>query len=90
MIDADIIAILLHYENGLTVREILDKLLPASHEYNDISIICHKMVNRGILLRDRNEQDVFLYKIADRTSIIIPPPNKDSSVTITSYLDQVD
>lgn len=87
MIDSRIFDILRHYRDGLTVRVIIDKLLPDIYEYNDISIICHNMVNREILIKERNEYEVFIYRIADMRSINIPPPDKGSNIKVTSYMD---
>lgn len=88
MIDARIVEILQHYNNGLSIREISDKLLPETYDYNTISIICHNMVNRGLLLKERNEQDIFVYRLADRSHIRTPPPTKDSNVKVSTVIDK--
>jgi hypothetical protein len=87
MIDSRIFDILCHYRDGLTIRLIIDKLLPDIHEYNDISIICHNMVNREILIKERNEHEIFIYRIADMKTINITPPDKGSNIKVTNYMD---
>lgn len=87
MIDSRIFDILRHYSNGLSIREIMNKLLPNIYEYNEISIICHNMVNRGVLIKERNRHEIFTYKIADIKIINIPPQDKGSNIKVTSYLD---
>lgn len=88
MIDSHIYGILIHYPDGLTVREIIDRLLPEVHEYNNISIICHNMVNRGLLAKERNIYETFIYRVADYKSIIIPPRDKGCNIKVTTYLDE--
>ena len=89
MVDSKIVDILRHHGNGLTIREIMDRLLPEEYEYNFLSTSCHNMVTRGLLIRDRNEHEIFTYRLADRSNIRIPPPEQDSNVKVTSYLDDL-
>ena len=88
MTDSRIYSILQYYTSGLTIKEIIDKLLPDVYEYNNISIICHNMVNRDILIKERNQYDIFVYRIKDTRNITIPPPNKDSNIKVITYLDK--
>lgn len=88
MIDAKIIELLHKYVNGLSLREISDKLLPEVYDYNTLSIICHNMVNRNILLKERNEYcGIFVYRLADRSNVRIPPPPMDSNIKIDTNFD---